>query len=66
MPLFAQNDQSWGAHSAIDGRRDTAWSSNRDGDKAFIENYGSLIDGIVFPYTEYVTGDALEQQLKAD
>ena len=33
----AANDGSWGANSAIDGQRGTAWSSNGDGDDAFIE-----------------------------
>jgi hypothetical protein len=33
----AANDQSWGANSALDGQRGTAWSSNGDGDKAFLE-----------------------------
>jgi hypothetical protein len=33
----AANDQAWGADSAIDGQRGTAWSSNGDGDEAFIE-----------------------------
>jgi hypothetical protein len=31
------NEQSWGANSALDGQRGTAWSSNGDGDDAFIE-----------------------------
>jgi hypothetical protein len=33
----AENDQPWGANSAIDGSRSTAWSSSGDGDDAFIE-----------------------------
>jgi hypothetical protein len=33
----AANDQTWGANNAIDGNRATAWSSNGDGDGAFIE-----------------------------
>jgi hypothetical protein len=33
----AANDGSWGADSAIDGRRTTEWSSNGDGDAGFIE-----------------------------
>jgi hypothetical protein len=33
----AANDGSWGADSAIDGQRGTAWSSNGDGDDAFVE-----------------------------
>lgn len=33
----AQNDQSWGANSAIDGSTNSAWSSAGDGDNAFIE-----------------------------
>lgn len=33
----AANDQAWGANSAIDGQRGTAWSSNGDGDAAFLE-----------------------------
>jgi hypothetical protein len=33
----AANDQAWGANSAIDGQRGTAWSSNGDGDDAFLE-----------------------------
>ena len=33
----AANDQAWGADSAIDGQRGTAWSSNGDGNDAFIE-----------------------------
>lgn len=31
------NDASWGADSAIDGRRTTEWSSNGDGDGGFVE-----------------------------
>jgi len=33
----AANDEMWGAESAIDGNRGTAWSSNGDGNDAFIE-----------------------------
>jgi hypothetical protein len=33
----AANDETWGAESAIDGHRGTAWSSNGDGNDAFIE-----------------------------
>lgn len=33
----AGNDGSWGANSAIDDRRTTAWSTNGDGDDGFIE-----------------------------
>ncbi|MCW3783841.1 discoidin domain-containing protein [Defluviimonas sp. CAU 1641] len=33
----AANDGAWGANAAIDGNRATAWSSNGDGDGAFIE-----------------------------
>ena len=33
----AENDEPWGANSAIDGNRSTAWSSSGDGDGAFIE-----------------------------
>lgn len=33
----AANNQSWGANSAIDDSRSTAWSSAGDGDNAFIE-----------------------------
>ena len=33
----AENAESWGANSAIDGDRSTAWSSNGDGNDAFIE-----------------------------
>lgn len=33
----ADNDQTWGAESAIDDNPATAWSSNGDGDEAFIE-----------------------------
>jgi len=33
----AQNDQSWGANSAIDGSNHSAWSSAGDGDAAYIE-----------------------------
>jgi len=33
----AANDQPWGADSALDGQRGTAWSSNGDGNDAFIE-----------------------------
>ena len=33
----AANDQSWGANSALDGNRATAWSSSGDGNDAFIE-----------------------------
>jgi hypothetical protein len=35
------------------------------GDADWIERYGLLIDGIVFPYCEYVTADGLEAQLAA-
>ena len=31
------NDGSWGANSAIDGRKTTAWSTNGDGDAGFVE-----------------------------
>lgn len=33
----AANDGTWGAESAFDGKEATAWSSNGDGDDAFIE-----------------------------
>ena len=33
----AGNDGSWGANSAIDGRRTTAWSTNGDGNDGFVE-----------------------------
>jgi hypothetical protein len=33
----AANDETWGAESAIDGRSGSAWSSNGDGDEAYIE-----------------------------
>jgi hypothetical protein len=33
----AGNDERWGANSAIDGNPGTEWSSNGDGDGAFIE-----------------------------
>jgi len=33
----AGNDEQWGANSAIDGSRGTAWSSNGDGNEAYIE-----------------------------
>jgi len=33
----AANDRPWGANNALDGNRATAWSSNGDGDAAFIE-----------------------------
>lgn len=33
----AANDEAWGANSAIDGNRGTVWSSDGDGDDAFIE-----------------------------
>lgn len=33
----AQNDQAWGANSAIDGSTHSAWSSAGDGNDAFIE-----------------------------
>jgi len=33
----AANDETWGANSAIDGSRATAWSSDGDGSDAFIE-----------------------------
>ncbi|MCL7455519.1 MAG: discoidin domain-containing protein, partial [Anaerolineae bacterium] len=33
----AATDETWGADSAIDGNRGTAWSSNGDGNDAFIE-----------------------------
>jgi hypothetical protein len=32
----AANDEQWGANSAIDGSRGTAWSSNGDGNDAFV------------------------------
>jgi hypothetical protein len=31
------NDEQWGANSAIDGNRETAWSSNGDGNDAYVE-----------------------------
>ena len=31
------NSDAWGADSALDGKRSTAWSSNGDGDGAFLE-----------------------------
>jgi hypothetical protein len=33
----AADDQAWGANSALDGNRGTAWSSNGDGSDAFIQ-----------------------------
>ena len=33
----ATNSETWGAESAIDGSNATAWSSNNEGDNAFIE-----------------------------
>jgi hypothetical protein len=33
----AANDEPWGGNSALDGNRGTAWSSNGDGNDAFIE-----------------------------
>lgn len=33
----AANDENWGANGAIDGNRGSAWSSDGDGDEAFIE-----------------------------
>ena len=33
----AANDEAWGGNSAIDGNPGTAWSSDGDGDEAFIE-----------------------------
>lgn len=33
----AGNDDQWGANSAIDGSRGTAWSSDGDGNEAYIE-----------------------------
>jgi hypothetical protein len=33
----AANDETWGADSAIDGSRGSAWSSDGDGDDAYIE-----------------------------
>ncbi len=33
----AADDETWGAESAIDGKSGSAWSSNGDGDAAFIE-----------------------------
>lgn len=33
----AANDETWGGASAIDGRSGSAWSSDGDGDEAFIE-----------------------------
>lgn len=33
----AANDATWGANSALDGNQGTEWSSNGDGDGAFIE-----------------------------
>ena len=35
------------------------------GDKRWIEEYGLLVDGIVFPYDELETGDQLAGQLRA-
>jgi hypothetical protein len=35
------------------------------GDTEFRDGLGPCIDGIVFPYTEYVTGDNLAEQLEA-
>ncbi|MBM3476677.1 MAG: hypothetical protein FJX75_25675 [Armatimonadetes bacterium] len=35
------------------------------GEAEWIETYGLIIDGIVFPYCEYATGDELEAQLAA-
>ena len=35
------------------------------GDQAFIEDYGPFLDGVVFPYAELKTGDALTTQLAA-
>jgi hypothetical protein len=42
----AENNQAWGANSAIDGSTNSAWSSNGDGDDAFIE--------ISLPVAEYI------------
>ncbi|NOQ13076.1 MAG: hypothetical protein GQ583_01165 [Methyloprofundus sp.] len=42
----AQNNQAWGANSAIDGSTHSAWSSAGDGDDAFIE--------IALPQTEHI------------
>jgi len=39
--------------------------SNTVGSTRWIEAYGPHIDGIVFPYREYVTGDRLQEQLEA-
>lgn len=33
----AENDQAWGANSALDGSSNSAWSSAEDGDNAYIE-----------------------------
>ena len=33
----AENDESWGADAAFDGRMGTEWSTNGDGDDAFVE-----------------------------
>jgi len=33
----AANDEPWGANGALDGNRGTAWSSNGDGNDAFVE-----------------------------
>ena len=33
----AANDETWGANKAIDDNRGTAWSSNGDGDDAYLE-----------------------------
>jgi hypothetical protein len=33
----AANDETWGANNAIDGNRASAWSSDGDGNEAFIE-----------------------------
>jgi hypothetical protein len=33
----AANDENWGANSAVDGSRATAWSSDGDGNDAYIE-----------------------------
>jgi hypothetical protein len=46
----AANDETWGANSAIDGSRATAWSSDGDGNEAFI----------VFQFASAAQIDAIE------
>lgn len=70
----AANNETWGAESAIDGRSGSAWSSNGDGDEAYIEfefdqpirihkllvHTRSMPDDTAQIFTFVVTGDSGE------